>query len=255
MEFTKFQERCLSLIEASNCRGRHSIRCAVNHLRRGWEIRKVDAEMAAFRGITAEEEAASGLFHALKYRGYKNSGLLKPRNHIHKSAVTPFLQVLGAFFNEFSETRKVKPRLHIKEEADVTGLHIALSVFVNGKDHWAYPVPPLNFSVTSDGKPPSYKKQIERFLTAQNASNILSYVKEQANERNQLLYAGPDGYPVISELKEEFFALRQRRIMAMAIAYLLIEPYDEIQPFVQNALDSFLVMLQKVENEFLHTEF
>lgn len=254
MEFTKFQERCLDLIEASNCRGRHSIRCAVNHLRRGWELRTVDAEMAAFRGITAEEEAASGLFHALKFRSYKNAGLLNPRNHVHKSAVTPFLHVLGAFFEEFSETEKVKPRLHIKEESGVRALHIALSLFVNGEEHWAYPIPPLNFSVTSDGKPPSYKKQIERFLTTQNASNILNYVKEQANQRNQILYAGPDGYPVISELQDEFFALRQRRVMAMAMAYLLIEPYDEIQPFVQNALDAFLVMLDKVENDFLHAE-
>lgn len=210
--------------------------------------------MAAFRGITAEEEAASGLFHALKFRGYKNAALLNPRNHVHKSAVTPFLNVLGAFFDEFSETEKLKPRLHIKEESGVKELHIALAVVVNGDEHWAYPIPPLNFSVTSDGKPPSYKKQIERFLTAQNASNILNYVKEQANQRNQVLYAGPDGYPVISKLQDDFFVLRKRRVMAMAMAYLLIEPYDEIQPFVQNALDAFLVMLKKVENEFLHAE-
>ena len=242
------------MVENSGCRGRHSIRCAVNHLKSGWKLRTIDAEMAVFRAITAEEEAASGLFHALQYRGYTNSEFLKLRNHVHKNAVTPFLQILGSFFKEVSEIEKSKPRLHIKEEDGVSKLQIALSVVIMNTEHWAYPTPPLNFSVTSDGKPLSYKKQIERFLTSQNASNILDYVKEVANQRNRILYAGADGYPVIGELQDEFFMLRQRRVMAMSNAYLLIEPYSEPQPFVQNALDAFLKMLAKVENELLHSE-
>ncbi len=50
----------------------------------------VDLEMAAFRAITAEEEAASALFHSLKRRRYAGAARLSPRNHVHKNAVAPF---------------------------------------------------------------------------------------------------------------------------------------------------------------------
>lgn len=42
--------------------------------------------------------------------------------------------------------------------------------------------------------------------------------------------------------------------MTMAYAYLLIEPYDEKQPFVQQAIDSLLNMLGKVKSTHLHDE-
>lgn len=256
LPFTKFQERCIQLVNesATTCRGRHSLRCAVNHLKKGWQLRKDDPEMAVFRAITAEEEAVSGVFHALKYRNYKNADLINPRNHVHKSAAIPFLQVLGLFFHEFSETEKIAPKLHLKDEDGETRLRVALSVKINSEDLLAYPIPPLNFSVTSDGKKPSFKPQIGRFLTDKNSSDILKYVQEQANLRNKILYASTDGYPAITELQDEFFEVRRSRVMAMVLAFLLIEPWNESQLFVQQSLDAFLVMLKRVEDEMLHTE-
>ncbi|MGA7982133.1 MAG: hypothetical protein WCA32_18180, partial [Chromatiaceae bacterium] len=99
LQFTPFQERCIELVNASDlaCRGRHSLRCAVNHLKRGWALREIDDEMAVFRTITAEEEAVSGLFHALKFRGYKNANRLNAHDHRYKNAAIPFLQILGFF--------------------------------------------------------------------------------------------------------------------------------------------------------------
>ncbi|WP_299773417.1 hypothetical protein [uncultured Pseudoteredinibacter sp.] len=256
LQFSPFQERCLKLVEESEttCRGRHSLRSAVNHLKRGWNIREKDPEMAVFRAITAEEEAAAGLFHALKYRKYDNAHLINPKNHVHKSAVAPFMQILLFFFGEFSETSRVLPKFHIKEENGDTRLRVVLPLVINGQDMWAYPIPPLNFDVSSDGKKLSFRPQIEKLLTDQNASDILKYVREQANQRNKILYAGPDGYPVIEDLKGSFFELRLVRVMVMVKAFLFIEPWEERQPFVQQSLDAFLVMLKRVENKMLHAE-
>lgn len=256
LKFTPFQERCIALVESSDsaCRGRHSLRCAVNHLKRGWALRGIDDEMAVFRTITAEEEAVSGLFHALKFRGYRNADRLKAHDHRHKNAAIPFLQILGFFFEEFSGLQCIEPKLHIKEEDGETRLRIALPMQLQGKEVWAYPLPPLNFSISSDGMSLSFKPQIERFLTSQNSSDMLTYVREQANLRNRILYAGVDGFPQITDVKDGFFEVRRTRLMAMVCGYLFIQPYGQRMPFVQNSLDAFLAMLKIVESEVLHDE-
>lgn len=256
LEFSPFQERCLKLVELSKspCRGRHSLRSAINHLNKGWKLRKIDPEMAVFRGLTAEEEAVSGIFYLLQYRGYTNSNLLNPRNHVHKNAAIPFLQILGLFFKEFSETERLSPKLHLKEEDGELRLLIALTVIVNGERQLVYPIPPLNFGVTSNGRMPSFKPQVGRFLTKHNSSDILKYIKGEANLRNRLLYAGTHGYPALKNLSDSFFELRRARVMAMVMAYLFIEPWPEQQPFVQQCLDAFLAMLKVVQHEMLDSE-
>jgi hypothetical protein len=117
-----------------------------------------------------------------------------------------------------------------------------------------YPVPPLNLMVTSDERRISYKRQIAAFVETQGARDISTHIREQANLRNQILYAGPNGYPNISSLKPEFFTIRQRRIFALLKAYLFIYPYKERQPFVQDALDAFLAMLGIIDTHDLHDE-
>lgn len=80
-----------SQIERTRPRGRHSALNATDGLDKAWALRHIDKEMAVFRAITAEEEAASALFHALKRRGYPDSGKLNPRLHEHKAALTPYI--------------------------------------------------------------------------------------------------------------------------------------------------------------------
>jgi hypothetical protein len=251
LQFSEFHKKLINLVGESktNCRGRHSILCAINHLNKSWNIRNIDPEMSVFRAITAEEESVSGVFHALIYRGYNNSKLLNPKSHIHKNAAIPFLQSLGYFFDEIEGVEKLSPTFHIKEENGETRLRIALSVNINGQDLLGYPIPPLNFGVTMDGKSVNFEQQIERIVKEQNASNILKYIKEQANLRNRILYAGATGYPSLTDLKDSFFELRKTRVMAMVMAFLLIEPWVEPQPFVQNVLDAFLLMLNIVNHK------
>jgi hypothetical protein len=43
---------------------------AIRHLEKAWDIKDIDPEMSIFRAITAEEEAATSIFIALKEKGY-----------------------------------------------------------------------------------------------------------------------------------------------------------------------------------------
>ncbi|PLU07434.1 hypothetical protein BMJ29_02810 [Sinorhizobium medicae] len=66
--------------------------------------------MSFFRAITAEEEAATALILALKQRRYPGSEKLNPWEHLHKAAVSPFLDAVG---NVLAETGMPAPRLSI----------------------------------------------------------------------------------------------------------------------------------------------
>jgi hypothetical protein len=250
---TTFDEKCIALMTASpKGHARSCFRSAINHLTLASAIADQDPAMAIFRAITAEEEAASGLMLCLKHLGYANAEKLKHHDHAHKSAIIPFLQILGTFFSETFVSSGLKPAFHIKEESGISRLTIAIPMKINGEFLNAYPIPPLNFGVTTDNKNLSYIKQIEAFVAMAGATSILSYIKEQANRRNQILYASPAGYPDVKSVDPKFLEVREARVIVLIRAYLFIYPYPEIQPYVQAALDAFLSMLGKLPINDLH---
>lgn len=255
MELTPFDSKCRDLIEAmSRVHSRACFRNAFHHLQLAEKIKPSDPLMAAFRALTAEEEAASGLMYCLKERGYLNANLLKPKDHAYKNAVMPFLAILGMFFGEILEGKGLEPKFHLRTFEGETRLTLMLPITVAGEEQWAYPVPPLNFGVSSDAKRLSYRRQVKAYLNAKGASDVLSYVREQANARNRILYAGPEGYPHAIELPADFYSERLRRVVILLRAYLFIQPYQEQQPFVQSALDAFLALLGSLKAHDLHEE-
>ncbi len=117
------------------------------------------------------------------------------------------------------------------------------------------PDPPLNFTFIHEGKRFSYKKQIDTLMNSREINDIVDLLRNVANQRNLLLYASQQGYPSEIEITEKFFPAYQKRVLTLLRTYLLIEPYNEIQPFVQDTLDAFLAMLKKQEFDDLHDEF
>ena len=248
-----FDTKCASLLKDSpHGHSRSCFRSALNHLELAKYIASHDPGMSMFRAITAEEEAASGLMLCLKELGYADAQKLKHRDHVQKSAITPFLAILGDFFSSTVVNNNITAALHITEVDGQSRLTIAIPTTLNGEPYLAYPVPPLNFSVTSEDKNLSYKKQIEKFTKKAGSSTIVSYIKAQANLRNQLLYAGPDGYPTVKSINPAFISAREARVIVMMRAYLMLKPYKEIQPFVQAALEAFLNMIGSVPSNELH---
>ena len=255
MNLSPFDQQCKELLDESpKQHSRSCFRSAFHHLERARAIADIDPAMAAFRGLTAEEEAASGLMHCLKERGYQNADRLKTRDHVHKNAIAPFLDVLGLFFAETIAAHVKKPALMLQGEGSERRLMLGLLMQVNGVDQWVHPIPPLNFSVTSEAKRLSYRRQIEALASHREVKNISGYIRAQANLRNQLLYASPQGYPGHVDLRPDFFEVRKVRVMVLVRAYLLVQPYQEQLSFVQDALDAFLAMLGELKENDLHED-
>lgn len=244
---TGFESKCVGLLNAApSSHSRHCIRSALHHLERAGVLIELDPAMAVFRAITAEEEAASGLMRCLRELGYPRSDELNPHDHVHKHAVFPFMEILGLFFGQTIGKHFQNFHLHIKGDDGETRLTIALSIVVFGEQKLAYPIPPLNFGVSVLGKTESinYSSQIAEFTKAKGMPSVKAFLKKEANLRNTILYAGPDGYPVVQDLRASFVEERRRRVIAMLNSYLLIYPYKEHQPYVTQALSAFADLLK-----------
>lgn len=256
MEFglNKRDEKVFEMIKATKSRGKHSLRNSWLHLERAWAIRTFDPAMAALRGITAEEEAATGIIHAVQDRGYDNANQLNRWKHAHKHSIHPFFLLLSDFYAR--SIRPVSKGIGIKLGSieDPKRLKIYIRMEINGKEYDAMPDPPLNLNIKVEGKPISFKQQVDQLASIKNVKRIEKYIDEKANERNLLLYASDKGCPHLESIKNLYFFEQKKKVMTMAYAYLLIEPYKEKQPFVQQCLDALLRMLGKVKSPHLHDE-
>ncbi len=247
-----FEEKCLELItNAPACHSRHCFKSALHHLERAEVLAPIDPAMAIFRAITAEEEAASGILRCLRELQYPRSNEINMHDHRHKHAVYPFMEIVGLFFGQTIGKLIHNYQLHIKDEDGATRLMLALPIEVFGRPKLAYPIPPLNIGVSGDGMEPylDYSSQMSEFVETKGKESIEKLIKEKANLRNRILYAGPDGYPVVQELNINFLPEKRRRVLAMAKLYLLIYPYKEHQPYVCQALDVFISILGRLKRD------
>jgi len=253
MDLHSFDEHCLELLEkCPNRISRHCFRSAINHLQRAEKLFDIDNPMAVFRCYTAEEEAASGLMHCLKECGYTNSSKLNPQNHFHKNALIPFFSILCQFIEDSFDQYGIEIDLLISESdaRKYVALEVAMASSIGPVKF--VPEPPFNFSFIHEGKNFSYRHQIDKFVKAKDAKEIKDCLREEANKRNVVLYATPCGFPSSIEITPKFFPAYWRRVMAMLRAYLMIEPYKERQPFVQDSLNAFLAMVISLKLEDLH---
>lgn len=221
---------------------------AIHHLEKSWQIKDIDPEMAVFRAITAEEEAATSIFIALKEKGYDNSQKLKFKNHTYKQALAPFFQAIAKFIADASQLPNFpfgkNFNLLIDSKEDPKKLKLSL-VLPNGVN--AFPIPPLHFSVSMNGKTYTFEKELTEITTGQSKKEIIKYIKELANLRNCLIYSTPEGIPKIKGKIDGHLQKRQKTVFSFLRVLCLIFPYKEKALFVQQALNAFLVMLGDIE--------
>lgn len=242
-------KKILDLLEREpGGRTTHCFRSAIDHLRRGRLIQEIDPAMAVFRGITAEEEAASGLMHAFILRAYPNAHLLRPRDHVQKHAVTPFIRSLLNHLSEICLNGVRELRLAMSKDSYAPKLLVAFLLEGPDEPQIATTSPPLNLSFREgDGAFPDLSRNVRKLLEATGYTNALKFLQAEANLRNRILYAAPDGYPQVKELQPEYLHERQRRVFMILKATLLILPYTEVQPFAAEALNSFLSLVKQLK--------
>jgi hypothetical protein len=227
---------------------------ALRHLNRAWALRQSDPEMMAFRCITAEEEAATALFRSLQRRKYRNAEKLKPRHHVHKNAVTPFLAavrhvIAGSGGAELPETQIFLNQTRLPWMFEVK---IKVGVLPDGRNLWAKSLP-LHFGLTrivnGAEAPIDFHEQMRHVAAEANAKSVTKYLVERANLRNRLLYAASDGYTKMLGEVEKIFVYYKRNTFAILQLYLMIDPHDKHQMFVQHCLDTFLNIIGGAPNE------
>jgi hypothetical protein len=254
MNLSDFEQHAVDSVLKTRGAGKHAFRSSIRHLERAFELKDSMPEIAIFLGITCEEEAATAVFHALKKRRYIGAEKLSRKNHVHKLALHPFLLAIGRSFEEIFGNRK--PTLEFNETLQADGaerLRVRFSVFdKNGKETWAYPLPPLHFTMKLNGELHRFSDELHSIASEKNAKRAHDYIRFLANRRNQAIYAAPQGIPYAEDV-EKFLIYRKSVWFSFLVAYLLIEPYREIQEFVEQAVVAYLQLLCLVPDDAVQT--
>lgn len=251
MELTNFEEAVVRHIMSLSGTSLHACRSALRHLERSWTLSADYPEVAAFCAITAEEESATAVFNCLKQLRYPGAEELKLRDHVHKTALHPFLLAIGRAVDGWLS--RYKPALEFNADLShdaVERLRIRLSVGVSGKgEQWAYPLPPLNFRLSLNNVPHDFSAELRGIATEKESRSAYEYVRGLANRRNQMLYASSTGMPHWVGTPERFIRYRQSVVFSNFMAILLIHPYAEHQLFVRQAILAFLKLLRRFPQE------
>ena len=252
MEFLEFDQLCIEMLEGlPNTKAKHCFRSALNHLKRAEKIKEIDLSMAAFRLITAEEEAATGLMLELKNKKYKNSEHLDFKSHLYKGAVIEVIRVITQFLEDNFQDSFYDLSMH-KVDGKLN-LRLTAEMIINGDRVVILPEPPLSIALRlGDEKYRfSMNKQLKKLIENGGSQTIMSHLREKANLRNLLLYASEKGFPSDPVITEKFFPAYKQRVLTIMRVFLMVQPYDEAQPAVQDALDIMLSILDKVRYEDL----
>jgi hypothetical protein len=250
LELTSLETALTELVLGAPAPGKHCARSAVRHLRGAWKILDLDPEMAAFRGITAEEEAASAVFDALRRRRYAGAERLKPRDHLHKNALGTFTDAVGHFLSKNPLSDR-STQIVVEPVDGVDRLRIRIDREGSSGDRvWAYPVPPLHGSISLGEQPYDFGFELSEIAELKQHSSIRNQLRAKANRRNSLLYATAQGVRSASNIPH--ILENQRHVTFRHIAiYLMIDPYREKQQFVQQCLQAFLRMMEMLPGDIV----
>lgn len=238
--FSGYEHSIANMILIQPAPGRNAGRMAILHVQRAAVIRTIDPEMAAFRMITAEEEASRAIFHALQRIRYPGAGKLNWQNHRQKAAVVPFLAAMGKLLKQ---AIGVTGAVVLHEESGKSSLRVKVSFSVSGIEHSLYCDPPFNMQAVVEGQSYLLDEEIGQVASDANCRDIEKFIVELANIRNMLLYASDQGIPHVLPMSDESMAERRTNVFSLLTLYLLIDQHRRVQPLVSQALTNFLAVL------------
>jgi hypothetical protein len=242
-QLSETEQRLLSHAAATAVPGSHAARNAVDHLQHAWHIREIDPAMSVFRVITAEEESATAVFHAVKLRKYSGAEQLRPYRHDHKAALEPFLAAVEHSLATMGMP-DFAPALILSHEYQRPCISMCFQVRdAGGEPYTITPEPPLHGLFTRDGQPHEFTEELSLIADLHHAKNIRKHIDILANRRNLLLYANSEGIPGVGDIQVELFDSARRRVFRNLAIYLLIVEYDQRQDLVQQGVSAFLKML------------
>jgi hypothetical protein len=249
MDLTEFQLTVLTKASKTRGYGGYASSSCRRHLERAWELRERMPEVSVFLAITAEEEAATAIFHALRKRKYDHADKLKGWDHRYKAGVYPFLRLIGDVLSPPEGSLPLTLYFDKEDQAKADILRIRMPISVkDGRQYCLIPEPPLGLvSKGLDGRVRDYAKEVRSVASERGIESIYEYIKSLANERNKMLYATDSSLPKIEDASAAYKRHSGAALLNL-IMYLLIEPHKK-QSLPQEALGAYLRILNRIEEK------
>ncbi|MGM0582819.1 MAG: hypothetical protein ACQETL_19240 [Bacteroidota bacterium] len=249
---SEFEKASIEAIEDCNGAVKNCAKNSIRHLRKAHKIKEIDKEMGVFRAITTEEEAAASLFFCLKNRQYKNASRLSFKSHIHKQALYPFIQSVSIFLERVGKIEKFPFEEYRLSHTEIESRSaIKLGIKPLNFDGYFEPIPPLHFTMfDSKNGPVTFEKEFQKIVEGNAFKSVKKYIKDIANKRNLLLYADNSRLPKVKGDIDEYLKKQKRKVLIILNLVLMIDPWrdEELSLFVQQALDSFLIILDTLDH-------
>lgn len=244
--FTNWNRKLEEAVGKLRGRPRHCALNATRCLRRSWLIAPLDPEMALFRAITAEEEAATALILALQQKRYPGASNLKHHSHPHKAGLTTFLRVIERFL---AEVKFPVAQVTLKSDGQVPRIDVGISVpggLVAMLDE------PLN-GITHEEEDAghiilNFSEQSQKYAAERGAADMLTAIRSEANIRNQLLYASDEGIAVAEDVDPALIARRRPVFILLALTVMILQtPMHQL--FAVQVLRSYLLALKAIPED------
>lgn len=223
---------------------------AVNHIAMARRIVEIDPQMACFRAICAEEEAATSLLTSLKDQGYPLSDQYHIWSHGNKAGVAVFIKAVVRWFKSefiFENLALDEPRMVMTDEPGRPAIELIFPL--KGMEHCLRPRPPLDIRASGkmamkDVIGEHLRKQVKKEFSAE----VKAVIKARANERNLLLYASDDGLPGCFPDVNAYLSNQAAIVNALITAVGLIDPWRKPDyPFsglVEAALEEYVDIMR-----------
>lgn len=208
----------------------------------------IDREMASFRAITAQEEAAAALFVALQLRSYPGSERLNLGSHMHKAALWPVIDAArmslskGPFREVNFGVEVDPPALHIS--APVT--NVLRNVPSEFAEHRLTLEEPFGLLHKVGGSPTLFPAELAEIAKFHGRRDIGKHLRALTNMRNGLLYASDRGLPKSGATVEGIRSRREQSEIAL-FAIIGVLQTSKHQGYVLQALETLLTLVAKAD--------
>lgn len=227
---------------------RHRLLNCLENFDRARVLLAIDREMASFRAITGQEEAATALMLAVQLRRYAGSKKFNPWSHQHKAAV---MVCVAAVRNEIVLLLK-NFQLTFNFDKRRVDMKIPLSNFnvEGGEEFWLQPSEPLDLLHTKEGRTGAqlFAGALANLASHSQFTDIKKLVAAQANSRNGLLYASDAALPK-SKVTAEGIEQRQWSSVAMLVLAIMVLQSRKHMALVRDTLPAFLGVISHLPSE------
>lgn len=257
--FSEIKQFSKNLEYLTSSSGAH-IKSAMYHVQKAEIISNIDPEMAMFRLITAEEEAATAILLILKEHGYTNANELNKNNHVHKQSLFPYLcAVANLIEGHLGLVSDYPPALRWCEVDGCPAIRLGIHIYIDGSIKLVEMDPPLNFQLNNEeGNLYDFSHELITFLKQKGFSDMVKHLKDNANLRNRLLYS--DGTRIPNKLAdkssnnfERVAKIQLDKTNALIAIYFMIAPFKKMGKalFVEQALIGYINLLKLIKGKRL----